>query len=128
MVQALNFLEEGNMERSANETVPIKSTKGIAGFPKVKKPADLRAGDAMVISGSHVRLITDVDILAPADIVEFMTPTDDNRQQVKGMQRNGFFTDIIEEIGDIIVANINKQTVSELLENDGQGINELITK
>ena len=62
MVQALNFLEEGNMERSANETVPIKSTKGIAGFPKVKKPADLRAGDAMVISGSHVRLITDVDV------------------------------------------------------------------
>lgn len=61
-----------------------------------------------------------------ADIIQFMTPTEDNRQQTKGMKRHGFFEDAIEEIGDIIVAHVNKEIVAKIVGKDGQGINQLI--
>ena len=63
MVQALNFLEDGDTSRSGEEIVDIGNTGTgtIHDYKKVKKPSDLRAGDAMVKKG-HVRLITDVDI------------------------------------------------------------------
>lgn len=63
-----------------------------------------------------------------ADIIEFMTPNDDNRQQTKGMQRLGLFEDVIEEIGDIIVAHINKKMVTSLTSHEGSGITSLLTK
>lgn len=63
-----------------------------------------------------------------ADIVEFMTPNDDNRQQTNGMKRYGLFEDVIEEIGDIIVAHINKEVVAEMVNHNGQGILQLMTK
>lgn len=62
-----------------------------------------------------------------ADIVEFMTPNEDNRQQTNGMARHGIFEDVIEEIGDIIVAHINKDIVAKMVGDDGTGINQLIT-
>jgi isocitrate lyase len=63
-----------------------------------------------------------------ADIIQYMTPTEDNRQQTNGMKRHGFFEDVIEEIGDIIVAHVNKANVAETVGHDGQGINQLISK
>lgn len=60
------------------------------------------------------------------DIIQYMTPTDDNRQQTKGMMRHGFFENVIEEIGDIIVAHVDKKSVVEMARHDGQGINRLI--
>lgn len=63
-----------------------------------------------------------------ADIIQYMTPTEDNRQQTNGMKRHGFFEDVIEEIGDIIVAHVNKENVAEMVSHDGQGINQLMIK
>ena len=63
-----------------------------------------------------------------ADIIQFMTPTEDNRQQTNGMKRHGFFEDAIEEIGDIIVAHVNKEIVAKMVGKDGQGIQQLIDK
>jgi isocitrate lyase len=63
-----------------------------------------------------------------ADIIQYMTPTEDNRQQTNGMKRHELFEDVIEEIGDIIVAHIHKKNVAEILRHDGQGINQIIIK
>lgn len=63
-----------------------------------------------------------------ADIVEFMTPNEDNRQQTFGMQAHGIFKDVIEEIGDIIVTHIDKQVVGEIIGEDGQGIQLFLNK
>ena len=61
-----------------------------------------------------------------ADIIQYMTPTDDNRQQTNGMKRHGFFEDAIEEIGDIIVAHVNKEIVAKTVSSESQGIHQLI--
>jgi isocitrate lyase len=61
-----------------------------------------------------------------ADIVEFMTPNEDNRQQTNGIKRYGIFEDVIEEIGDIIVAHVNKAKVIEVLSDDFNGVYQLI--
>ncbi len=63
-----------------------------------------------------------------ADIIQYMTPTEDNRQQTNGMKRHELFEDVIEEIGDIIVAHVHKKNVAEILRHDGQGINQIIIK
>ena len=65
--QGLNFLNDGDMIRGANELVDASNTgtgtmtKDRSKFAKVKKPSDLAAGDVMAKTG-HVRLVTDVDI------------------------------------------------------------------
>ncbi len=63
-----------------------------------------------------------------ADIIQYMTPTDDNRHQTNGMKGLGIFGDVVEEIGDIIVAHTNKDTVAELVNPNNQGIADLIAK
>ena len=49
------------------------------------------------------------------DNIQYMTPTDDNRKQTSGMERLGLFEDATEEIGDIIVAHIDKSVIAELV-------------
>lgn len=51
-----------------------------------------------------------------ADIIEYLTPSDDNRKQTAGMMRHGIFAEVVEETGDIIVAYINKPFISGLTE------------
>ena len=63
-----------------------------------------------------------------ADIIQYMTPSDDNRQQTNGMKRIGIFEDAMEEIGDIIVAHVDKEVVAEMVNPQKQGINHLISK
>jgi isocitrate lyase len=62
------------------------------------------------------------------DVIQYMTPTDDNRHQTNGMKRYGIFADVIEEIGDIIVAHINKEMVVEMTSHDSQGVYQLMDK
>ena len=69
-VQALNFLADGDMVRGADEqldagntgTGSLADTSKNSKFKSVASPAELQAGDMMVKGGSHVRLITDVDV------------------------------------------------------------------
>ncbi len=63
-----------------------------------------------------------------ADIIEYMTPNDDNRHQTNGMLRLGIFEDVIEEIGDIIVAHISKDVIAELVAQKEEGVNRLLAK
>lgn len=61
-IQAVNYMEDGNMDRDSNDAVQITNARNIKNYgTKVNAPKDLKAGDMMVIN-SHVRLIIDVDI------------------------------------------------------------------
>ncbi|WP_443112645.1 isocitrate lyase/phosphoenolpyruvate mutase family protein [Desulfopila inferna] len=63
-----------------------------------------------------------------ADIMQYMTPSDDNRHQTNGMKRFGIFKDAKEEIGDIIVAYVDKDVVGQLVNPKKQGIDRLLSK
>lgn len=53
------------------------------------------------------------------DSVHYLTPTEDNRRQTASMRQMGIFRAVSEEVGEIIVADINAETVAELLSDDG---------
>jgi isocitrate lyase len=58
--------------------------------------------------------------------VHYLTPTDDNRKQTQGMQRAGIFSDVKDEIGQLIVAEVNDERVKELLATDNAALTKLI--
>jgi isocitrate lyase len=50
------------------------------------------------------------------DSVHYLTPTDDNKRQTEGMKARGIFSAVNDEVGEIIVADINKERVRHLLD------------
>lgn len=62
------------------------------------------------------------------NIIQFMTPTDDNRHQTNGMTKQGIFEDATEEIGDIIVAHVNEELTIQLVNPNKDGIARVLTK
>jgi isocitrate lyase len=59
--------------------------------------------------------------------VHYLSPTEDNHRAVEGMKKLGFFGDVKDEVGDIIVATVQKKFIQNLLVGDEQVI-ELIGK
>ena len=53
-----------------------------------------------------------------ADSIHYVTPTEDNVGQTKGLQQLGMFDEVNVEIGDIIVAVIDRDWVSEMIDSD----------
>lgn len=62
------------------------------------------------------------------DKIHYVTPTDDNQAQTQGMKKMGLFTEVNTEIGDIIVAAVNKDFVAELVAKDSKALTKLIQK
>ena len=62
------------------------------------------------------------------DKVHFVTPTDDNQAQTQGMKKMGLFSDVNTEIGDIIVAAVDRDFVKELVQPDSAALKDLIQK
>jgi isocitrate lyase len=62
-----------------------------------------------------------------ADSVHFVTPTDDNQRQAEGMLRQGLFASVVQEVGEIIVADVDKGRVRELVA-DREALRELIAR
>jgi len=60
--------------------------------------------------------------------VHFVDPTEDNRYQTRKMKNHGIFSDVHDEVGQIIVAEVNKERISELLETDRVALIKLINK
>ena len=58
--------------------------------------------------------------------VHYLTPTDDNRRQTQGMKARGLFSAVNDEVGEIIVADVNKERVKQLLEADRVALRALI--
>jgi isocitrate lyase len=58
--------------------------------------------------------------------VHYLTPTDDNRRQTDGMKGMGIFDAVNDEVGEIIVADVNTGRVQELLASDQVELRRLI--
>ena len=63
-----------------------------------------------------------------ATSVHYVTPTEDNEFQTQRMKSVGIFSDVHTEIGQIIVAQVNKERVAELLMPDRVLLLEMIRK
>jgi isocitrate lyase len=62
-----------------------------------------------------------------ASAVHYLTPTDDNRRQGQRMLELGIFRSVNDEVGDIIVADVNAAVVRALVDPAGSELEHLIT-
>jgi isocitrate lyase len=62
------------------------------------------------------------------DSVHYVTPTEDNQRQAEGMRALGLFRSAVQEVGEIIVADVDKVRVKELLAPDRVALKALIAK
>ena len=60
--------------------------------------------------------------------VHYVSPNDNNRYQAQKMEAQGLFAKVYDEVGDIIVADVNQQCVEALLAKDGKALQQLIEK
>jgi isocitrate lyase len=60
------------------------------------------------------------------DSVHYVSPTEDNQHQAEGMKRQGLFGSVVLEVGQIIVAEVDKARVKELLAPDRGALQALI--
>ncbi|WP_205873091.1 isocitrate lyase ICL2 [Mycobacterium camsae] len=63
-----------------------------------------------------------------ADAVYYVTPTEDNQYQTEKMKSHGIFTEVYQEVGEIIVADVNKPRIEELLNPDQVALRRLVLK
>jgi isocitrate lyase len=63
-----------------------------------------------------------------ADSVHYVTPTEDNQYQTEKMKSHGIFSDVQTEVGQIIVADVNRARIAELLASDRVALGRLIRK
>ena len=63
-----------------------------------------------------------------ADSVHYVTPTEDNENLARGMERAGILSHVYTEVGSIIVADVNAERVSQLLQPDHVELQKLIQK
>ena len=62
------------------------------------------------------------------DFVHYVSPTEDNLMQTKGMMRLGIYESVNTEVGHIIVTKVNVEYVKELLSPDRRELKKLIAK
>ena len=62
------------------------------------------------------------------DSVHYLTPTDDNHRQTEGMKARGLFGAVNDEVGQIIVAEVNKDRVKALIDADRAALGALISE
>lgn len=63
-----------------------------------------------------------------AEVVYYVTPTEDNIYQTEKMKSHGIFRDVYQEVGEIIVADVNQPRIDELLAPDREALQRLIRK
>jgi isocitrate lyase len=62
------------------------------------------------------------------DSAHYVTPTEDNQRQAEGMKREGLFRSVVQEVGEIIVADVDKARVKELVGADRKAFEALVAK
>jgi isocitrate lyase len=60
--------------------------------------------------------------------VHYVSPTDDNRYQAQKMRTHGLFSDVHDEVGHVIVADVSAEGVKALLAPDRDRLNALIER
>jgi isocitrate lyase len=63
-----------------------------------------------------------------AAAIHYLTPTEDNQRQSESLLKMGLFDTVHDEVGEIIVADVNPQTVAELVASESQEREKLIAK
>jgi isocitrate lyase len=84
--------------------------------------AELRKKRLMTLN--HLFLVHRYKIWA----VHYVSPTDDNRYQAQKMRTHGLFSDVHDEVGHIIVADVSPEGVKALLAEDRERLNALIER
>ena len=84
--------------------------------------SDLRKKRLMTLN--HLFLIHRYKIWA----VHYVSPTEDNRYQAQKMKTHGLFSDVHDEVGDVIVADVSADGVKALLAPDQDRLNALIQR
>ncbi len=62
------------------------------------------------------------------DSVHYLTPTEDNHRQTDAMKKRGLFVTVNEEVGEIIVADVAKERIKQLLDADRTALRAFITE
>ncbi len=60
--------------------------------------------------------------------VHYVSPTEDNRYQTQKMKSHGIFKDVHDEVGHIIVADVDLERIKALLQPDRADLEDLIYK
>jgi len=60
--------------------------------------------------------------------VHYVTPTEDNLRQAEGTKTLGIYAQVNTEVGEIIVATVNGESMKALLGTDGSALKKLIEK
>ena len=60
--------------------------------------------------------------------VHYVSPTEDNQYQTQKMKTHGLFKEVHDEVGHIIVANVDEERVEALLASDRVALGKLIRK
>src|SRR6516225_1125143 len=60
--------------------------------------------------------------------IHYVSPTDDNRYQAQKMKTHGLFSDVHDEVGHVIVADVSAEGVKALLAPDRDRLNALIQR
>jgi isocitrate lyase len=63
-----------------------------------------------------------------ADSVHYVTPTEDNQYQTAKMKAHGIFREVNQEVGQIIVADVDRERIAELAAADRVALGRLIRK
>ena len=63
-----------------------------------------------------------------ADVVHYVSPTEDNQYQAAKMKSQGIFSEVNTEVGQIIVAEVDAARIAELLQPDHVMLGKLIRK
>src|SRR5215208_1557305 len=63
-----------------------------------------------------------------AEAVYYVTPTEDNIYQTEKMKSHGIFRDVQQDVGEIIVAEVNQSRIEELLASDREALGRLVRK
>jgi isocitrate lyase len=63
-----------------------------------------------------------------ANAVYYVSPTEDNLYQTEKMKAHGIFSNVNQDVGEIIVADVNQARIAELLAPDRAALQKLIRK
>ncbi len=85
---------------------------------------DHRPSQKRLMTLNHLFLIHRYKIWS----VNYVSPTDDNRYQAQKMRTHGLFSDVHDEVGDIIVADVSAENIKALLAPDRGHLNALIQR
>jgi isocitrate lyase len=117
---------DGEQEKLANVVVdPIKDRYG-------RSILTVRDQNTFAEKLRQKRLMTLVHLWLvhrfKAEAVYYVTPTEDNIYQTEKMKSHGIFRDVHQDVGEVIVAEVNQARIEELLAPDRAALGRLIRK